>query len=93
MIGNKYAYQEILRESSKMIVTMLDKDEMLNYLVHSIQHCFKIHKACLLLKSIDGSYVLKNSWGMNPGLVSGFSLKKNSKYLCLKKALITYMND
>ncbi len=64
-LGDKYNYQSMLRESTQAIVAILDQDELLNYLVHTIQQGFKIHKACLFLKHAEGPYCVRYHWGMD----------------------------
>jgi signal transduction histidine kinase len=83
-VGDKYNYQNILKESSEAIVTILDQEEMLNYLIHVIQQCFKIYKACLFLKNAEGSYVLHSSWGINKKFVAGYRLEEKQMMEWLK---------
>ena len=74
-IGDKFNYQEMLKESSQAIVTMLDKDEVLNYLIHAIQQSFKIDKACLFLKKGDSSpYVMSHFWGYDKNLIDQYQI-------------------
>ncbi|MDE2221964.1 MAG: diguanylate cyclase [Candidatus Omnitrophica bacterium] len=71
LLGDKYNYQTILRESTRAIVTILDQEELLNYLVHILQQSFKVRKVCLFLKHAEGPYYIRYQWGMGkipPGL-------------------------
>ncbi|MDE1920700.1 MAG: diguanylate cyclase [Candidatus Omnitrophica bacterium] len=64
LLGGKYNYQAILRESTRAIVTILDQEELLNYLVHILQQSFKVRKVCLFLKHAEGPYYVRYQWGM-----------------------------
>ncbi len=64
LLGDKYEYQRILRESTKAIVTMLDQEELLNYLVLILQQSFKVRKVCLFLRHAEGPYYIRYQWGM-----------------------------
>jgi len=78
-IGDKYNYQEMLKESSQAIVTMLDQDELLNFLIHAIQQSFKIRKASLFLKTGEAApYTINNSWGYDKGIISQFQISSDN---------------
>jgi len=84
-LGDKYNYQEVLKESSRAIVTILDQEEMLNYLIHAIQQSFKIQKACLFLKKGEGPFLIQHHWGIDIKNVDGFQLSEEYIVDWLKK--------
>ncbi len=57
VMQHKYDYQQILKESSKAIMTMLDLHELLQYLLNSIKSSLGVEQACLFLRGPDGMYV------------------------------------
>lgn len=84
-LGDKYNYQALLRESTQAIVGILDQDELLNYLVHTIQQSFKIHKACLFLKHAQGPYCVRYHWGMDKNMPANLQLAEEDIIEWLKK--------
>jgi PAS domain S-box-containing protein len=54
VLQNKYDYQRVLRESIKAIVTILNQDELLAYLIHSIKKSLGVKSICLALKMEGG---------------------------------------
>lgn len=77
-LGDKYDYQAILKESTQAIITILDQDELLNYLIHAIQQSFKIHKACLFLKTPQDLFALRYDWGINKEIVTKFQTSEEN---------------
>ena len=57
VLQNKYEYQQILKESSKAIMTILDLHELLQYLMNSIKSSLGVEQACLFLRGPDGLYI------------------------------------
>jgi PAS domain S-box-containing protein len=54
VLQDKYDYQSILRESIKALVTILNQDELLAYLIHSIKKSLGVESLCLTLKMEGG---------------------------------------
>jgi PAS domain S-box-containing protein len=66
IIKDKYDYQQLLKESTKALVTILDLDELLAYIISSISHGLRTEKIHLFLKGMDGAYRIQHSHGMAP---------------------------
>ncbi len=54
VLQDKYDYQKILGESIKALVTILNQDELLAYLIHSIKKSMGVESICLALKMEGG---------------------------------------
>jgi PAS domain S-box-containing protein len=52
---------QVLKESSKAIITILDLHELLEYLIHSIKTSLGVDNVCLYLKGSDGQYAQPRS--------------------------------
>lgn len=63
VLQNKFVYQQTLKESIKAIITILDLNELLNYLILSIKNSLGVENVCLFLKGGDGQYVQRQSVG------------------------------
>lgn len=64
VLKDRYVYQDVLRESIKAIVTILDFHELLDYIVDTIQKSLRAENVCLYLKEDgDGSYKLRHGAG------------------------------
>ncbi|NVM52511.1 MAG: diguanylate cyclase [Candidatus Helarchaeota archaeon] len=78
ILGGKYDYQKLLRESTKSLVTMLDLKQLLNYIVNTISETVGVDKISLFLKE-EGKrrYEIKASYGLDEELVDNYVLKPN----------------
>ncbi|HSQ77999.1 MAG TPA: PAS domain S-box protein [Nitrospirota bacterium] len=54
VLQDKYDYQSVLRESIKALVTILNQDVLLAYLIHSIKKSMGVESICLALKMEGG---------------------------------------
>src|SRR5512143_727036 len=59
IVKHKYDYQSILKESIKAIITILDLDELLNYIIGSMKKGLEVQKICLSLKDKGGNFSLQ----------------------------------
>lgn len=74
VIQGKLNYQDILRESAKAVVTILDLDELLAFIIESIRRSLMVRNVCLFLKNEDGAYRIRAGCGVAEGLAKGFAL-------------------
>ncbi|MEW6109611.1 MAG: sensor domain-containing diguanylate cyclase [Nitrospirota bacterium] len=74
ILRDKYGYQEILRESAKAVTTILDPDELLNYLVNTIRKSLKAGNICIFIRGEDGRYHIRSSCGINKKTASNFKI-------------------
>lgn len=70
ILRGKYHYQNVLMESTKAIVTMLDRDELLDYIVTSIRKSLAVENIGLHIRDHDDQYVLRHGFNIegNPVL-------------------------
>lgn len=78
ILGGKYDYQKLLRESTKSLVTMLDLRQLLNYIVNTISETVGVERISLFLRE-EGKrrYEIKASYGLDEELVDSYVLKPN----------------
>ena len=78
ILGGKYDYQKLLRESTKWLVSMLDLKQLLDYIVNIISETLGVEKISLFLK--EGSkrkYEIKACCGLNEELADNYVLEPN----------------
>jgi PAS domain S-box-containing protein len=63
IIRDAYDYQGILKESSKAIITFLNLEDLLHYLVDSMHKSLEVENVCLFLKEKNGRFTLRHGYG------------------------------
>ncbi len=63
VLQGKYDYQSILKESTKAIVTILDLDELLRFIIESFKKSLRADNICLFLRRKDGQFVMRHGFG------------------------------
>lgn len=66
VIKGKYDYQQLLKESTKALVTILNLDDLLAYIISSISKGLRTEKIHLFLKGMDGAYRIQQNQGVVP---------------------------
>ncbi len=66
VLKGKYDYQQLLKESTNALVTILDLDDLLAYIISSISKGLRTEKIHLFLKGMDCTYRIQHSHGMAP---------------------------
>ncbi len=76
VLKGKYDYQEILREATNAVVTILDLEELIFYLIDMIRNSLNVTTLAVLLKneSKDG-YVLRWADGIKPDLLGNYVIR------------------
>jgi hypothetical protein len=64
LLQDRFLHQDVLRESVKAIVTILDFDEVLAYLVDTIRKTLQAGGAAIYLKGADGTISLRHGAGV-----------------------------
>jgi PAS domain S-box-containing protein len=64
IVKDKYDYQGMLKESIKAIITILDLDELLNYIIASMKKGLGVENICLSLKDKGGKFSLQYGEGV-----------------------------
>jgi len=78
LLGARYDYQRLLKESTKSLVTMLDLRQLLEYMVNTISEIVGVDKVSLFLREEDKRrYGIKASYGLDEELASNYVLKPN----------------
>jgi PAS domain S-box-containing protein len=64
IVKDKYDYQRILKESINAIITILDRDELLRYIIESMRKSLGISTIYLFLRERDGRYTIRHGAGI-----------------------------
>jgi uncharacterized membrane protein YoaK (UPF0700 family) len=67
VLQDRYLYQDVLRDSVKAIITILDFNELLSYLVDTIRKSLQTDSVAIYLKGNDGSFSLRHGVGVTTG--------------------------
>ena len=65
ILKDKYDYQNILKEFTKAIVTILDSQELLYHLIETIKKSLRVERIYLFLKDRDESFHSYFEWQLN----------------------------
>ena len=60
VLQDRYVYQDVLRESIKAVISILDANELLSYLIETIRKSLQTDSVALYLKGDDGSFALRS---------------------------------
>ncbi|MFH1823909.1 MAG: diguanylate cyclase [Candidatus Firestonebacteria bacterium] len=91
---NKYDYQNILRNTSKTLVTMLDSEELLNYLTTTVANVVGVRKVCVLLEKTPGNFSIHSSFGLEKDIVKNYSIEvKNGIVGWMKKKKDVFVKE
>jgi len=72
----RYDYQNVLKESIKALVTILDINQLLKHIIDSIVRNFRTNKVSLFLEEEEAKeFRIKASYGLEAELSSGFCFK------------------
>lgn len=63
VVKGKHDYQQLLRESIKVIITKLELDELLRYLMSAMKDSLRPESARLFLRGADGRYTMRHGFG------------------------------
>jgi hypothetical protein len=63
VLGRRYAYRTMLKQSADAMISILHRDELLHYIVDSVRDGFEVRNACLYLQDDDDRYVSKQIYG------------------------------
>lgn len=76
VLKDKYNYQEILKEASHAVITILDLEELLIYLIDVIRKSLNVGRLAILMKNDTGEgYTLRWASGIDQGLLDRYTLK------------------
>lgn len=63
VVGKRYAYRTMLKQSAGAMISILHRDELLHYLVDSLRDGLGVQNACLYLREDDDRYLCKRTYG------------------------------
>ncbi|MFH1823908.1 MAG: diguanylate cyclase [Candidatus Firestonebacteria bacterium] len=90
----RYDYQNILRNTSKALVSLLNLEELLNYLTTTMANVVGVRKVCVLLEKIPGNFSIQSSYGLENELVKDYSIKvKNGIVGWMKKKKDVFVKE
>jgi PAS domain S-box-containing protein len=78
---DRYDYHSMLKESIRAIITILDLDELLNYIIASMKEGLGVKDICILLKDQNGKF----------SLMYGESINQENEYF-LSDAAVDWLN-
>ncbi len=76
VMGAKYDYQKVLRESIKAIATILNLDDLLQFIIDSMKKSLNVDSVGLFLKEKNGQYGLRAAFSVHERIAGNRSLHK-----------------
>ncbi len=70
VLGDRYLYQKMLRRSANAMITILDRDELLRYIIESVRTFIGVREASLYVRGTDGTYSTRHC-GVNQNTDGG----------------------
>jgi PAS domain S-box-containing protein len=77
VLGGRYQYQKMLKESANAMVTILDRDELLLFIVETVRSGLGVREVFLYLQGLDGSYSVRHCPKANRETADGCVLPDN----------------
>lgn len=74
VVQDKLNYQQILRESARAVITILDLNDLLTFIIESIRRSLAVRNVCLFFKGSDGRYRIMGGCGVADALANGYVL-------------------
>jgi len=95
LFKERQRYQEVLKRSTRALVTMLDLRQLLNYIVNTISETVGVEKISLFLREGSKSrYQMKASYGIDEELVDNYVLKPNEGIISwLKQSKAVFIKE
>jgi len=95
LLGARYDYQRLLKESTKSLVTILDLRQLLDYTVNTISDTVGVEKISFFLKEGNRSrYEIKASCGLEEELLDKYALKPNEGIISwLKQSKTVFIKE
>jgi PAS domain S-box-containing protein len=77
VLKGRYQYQQMLKESANAMVTILERDELLRFIVDTVHSGLGAREVSLYLRGPDGSYSVRQSRGGSGGMPDGSVMPDN----------------
>ncbi|MFH1287885.1 MAG: histidine kinase N-terminal 7TM domain-containing protein [bacterium] len=85
VLKGKYDYQNMIKEASRTVTTILDMNELVNYIINLLRQSFGVDKVALLMKTKDGAYRLEYGYGIGEQLHEGYAIRNGMIELAKNK--------
>ena len=77
VLGGRYQYQKMLKESANAMITILRRDELLRYIIESVRSGLGVNDALLYLMGPNDVYSTRHCPGVNTDTLDGCILPHN----------------
>lgn len=78
---NTYEYQKALKETTQLLITKLDLNELCSFLIEMLAKNIGMLKCCLFLCNEEGNYYVKAGYALETGLVNSYTISKDAPLL------------
>ncbi|MDD5131093.1 MAG: diguanylate cyclase [bacterium] len=75
---NKYEYQKALKETTQLLITKLDLNELCHFLIQMLAKNIGMLKASLLLEDDAGNYCIRAGYALETGLMDKFTISQDA---------------
>lgn len=75
---NKYEYQKALKETTQLLITKLDLNELCYFLIQMLAKNIGMLKASLLLEDAEGNYCIRAGYALETGLIDQFKITQDA---------------
>ncbi|MDD5259524.1 MAG: diguanylate cyclase [bacterium] len=82
---NKYEYQKALKETTQLLITKLDLNELCYFLIQMLAKNIGMLKASLLLENNEGNYDIRAGYALEKGLMSQYSIRQDAPLIAWLK--------
>ena len=71
---NKYEYQKALKDTTQLLISKLDLNELCSFLIQMLAKNIGMLKASLLMENEEGNYFIRASYALETGLVKQYQI-------------------
>ena len=82
---NKYEYQKALKETTQLLITKLDLNELCYFLIQMLAKNIGMLKASLLLEDDAGNYCIRAGYALETGLMDKFTINQEAPLIAWLK--------
>jgi diguanylate cyclase (GGDEF)-like protein len=75
---NKYEYQKALKETTQLLITKLDLNELCYFLIQMLAKNIGMLKASLLLEDEESNYRIRAGYALEKGLMSQYCIRQDA---------------
>ncbi len=82
---NKYEYQKALKETTQLLITKLDLNELCYFLIQMLAKNIGMLKASLLLEDAEGNYSIRTGYALEKGLMTQYCIRQEAPIIAWLK--------